>query len=159
MSLGPVLSLGQAVNVSNVSRSTLQRRLYAGEIDGAQRTTSGAWRIPYAALVAAELIATTPTTKHVDLSLVTTPHDSYAADLVVKIAELTADLDKWRTLAIERENERDKAQKLAADLVDVLQRTPALVSQATTPQPVVGVDTPVIANVRQRRRLSLFGRR
>jgi hypothetical protein len=49
------LSLAEAVKAVEVSRTTMQRRLAAGEIDGAHRTESGGWAIPYSGLVAAGL--------------------------------------------------------------------------------------------------------
>jgi hypothetical protein len=49
------LTLGEAVKAVEVSRSTLQRRLKAGEIEGAHRTNEGTYAIPYAGLIAAGL--------------------------------------------------------------------------------------------------------
>jgi hypothetical protein len=49
------LTLGEAVRRVTVSRSTLQRRLKAGEIDGAVHTDNGEWAIPFNSLLAAGL--------------------------------------------------------------------------------------------------------
>lgn len=53
--LGPVLTLGAAVKATGVSRSTMQRRLRAGDIPGAHRDTAGGWNIPISGLIAAGL--------------------------------------------------------------------------------------------------------
>lgn len=49
----PELTLSQAVEAFEVSRSTLRRRLDSNKLDGAHRDSSGQWRIPAAALHAA----------------------------------------------------------------------------------------------------------
>lgn len=49
----PRVSLAEAVEITGVSRSTLQRRLKAGEVEGATRKDDGGWSIPVPALIAA----------------------------------------------------------------------------------------------------------
>jgi hypothetical protein len=49
------LTLGEAVRRVSVSRSTLQRRLKAGKIEGATHNEAGEWAIPFNSLIAAGL--------------------------------------------------------------------------------------------------------
>lgn len=49
----PVLTLAQAVDASDVSRSTLRRWLQTGKVPGAIRTDDGGWAIPVEGLLAA----------------------------------------------------------------------------------------------------------
>lgn len=88
---GPALTLAQAVEVTGVSRSTLQRRLRAGDLDGATRTTGGGWAIPYRALIAAGLVpARTPadTPAPVEVRLAPAP--------TVEVDKLRAEVDRLR---------------------------------------------------------------
>lgn len=58
---GPVLGIAAAVRTTGTSRTTLQRRLKAGEIPGAHHGPDGTWQIPISGLVAAGMMpATTP---------------------------------------------------------------------------------------------------
>jgi hypothetical protein len=152
MTNGPVLTLSQAVDVAAVSRSTLQRRLYAGAVEGAERLADGSWRIPYVALVSAGLVSKTtpPDTPTTDATgargrrgRAPDLFNADVADLAAQVAALTADVDKWRALALERETERNKAQTMAADLVALLQSTAAL-NTATVATPP-STKTPPVA--------------
>jgi hypothetical protein len=58
---GPTISLAEAADRCSASRSTIQRKLKAGEILGATRTDSGGWSIPITGLIGAGLMPrTTP---------------------------------------------------------------------------------------------------
>jgi hypothetical protein len=59
MSSSPTFTLSEAVEACTCSRSTLRRKLKAGEIDGATQNDSGQWQIPISSLVAAGLMAST----------------------------------------------------------------------------------------------------
>lgn len=52
---GPTLTLGGAHRATGAARTTLRRRLDAGEIPGARRTPEGGWEIPVSGLIAAGL--------------------------------------------------------------------------------------------------------
>ena len=81
---GPVLTLGEAEKAANVSRSTLRRRLHAGDIPGAVRADDGSYAIPLAGLVEVGLIDEDYT-------------DSLALDAAVELAELRSELAVERT--------------------------------------------------------------
>jgi sugar phosphate isomerase/epimerase len=53
VSTRPVLTLAQAVDAANVSRSTLRRWLQTGKVPGAARTDDGGWAIPIEGLLVA----------------------------------------------------------------------------------------------------------
>ena len=52
----PVFTAADAARRCGVARSTLTRRLQAGEIPGAAKDDDGAWRVPLAGLLAAGLV-------------------------------------------------------------------------------------------------------
>lgn len=52
----PVFTAADAARRCNVPRSTLMRRLHAGEIPGAVKNDDGAWAVPLAGLLAAGLV-------------------------------------------------------------------------------------------------------
>lgn len=52
----PVFTAADAARRCGVARSTLTRRLHAGEIPGAAKDDDGAWRVPLAGLLAAGLV-------------------------------------------------------------------------------------------------------
>lgn len=71
--LGPTISLAEAVDRCTASRTTIQRKLKAGEIPGASRVAGGGWSIPISGLIAAGMMsrttpADTPTVSGVDQS-------------------------------------------------------------------------------------------
>jgi len=71
--LGPTVSLADAVERCSASRTTIQRKLKAGEIAGASRVAGGGWSIPISGLIAAGIMprttpADTPTVSRVDQS-------------------------------------------------------------------------------------------
>lgn len=96
---GPTVSLAEATDRCSVSRATIQRKLKAGEIVGATRTTSGGWSIPITGLIAAGLM------------LRTTPPDQPGAS---EVAVLRVELAAARQLADERA-ERINDLKTALD--------------------------------------------
>jgi hypothetical protein len=53
---GPILTLGGAQRATGAARTTIRRRLEAGQILGARRTPEGGWEIPVSGLIAAGLI-------------------------------------------------------------------------------------------------------
>lgn len=98
---GPRLSMAEAVRVSGVPRSTMQRRLKAGAIPGAERTADGGWSIPFAGLVAAGII---PKSTPPDAP-VAPPADLEAVEVVqlrAEVSRLRAEVDHARELAAER---------------------------------------------------------
>jgi hypothetical protein len=119
--LPPFLSLAEAVPKCGVSKATLQRRLKAGAIPGAERTPAGGWRIPVAGLIAAGLAP--KQTPPDPPAAVAEPAAADPAELVALRAErdvLRAERDAARELAA--------AHKATADLLaDTLSKlAPAL---------------------------------
>lgn len=103
---GPTVSLAEATDRCSVSRATIQRKLKAGEIVGATRTTSGGWSIPITGLIAAGLMPrTTPPDQ---------PGASEMADHAAEVAVLRVELAAARQLADERA-ERINDLKTALD--------------------------------------------
>lgn len=147
---GPTLSLGQAVKVTGVSRSTLQRRLTAGQITGAERTTSGGWSIPLAGLISAGMAPrVTPADPNPEPSTTSGPAIStevaaVAAErdrLAGELAATRAELDKARTIA-----------EVQARHLDDLREALAALSRALPPGPATGTDGAPSAVTPARRR-------
>jgi hypothetical protein len=81
-----LLTLAEAQRLCSVSRATLQRRLRAGAIPGAERTAGGSWAIPAAGLIEAGLAPrTTPADNVVDVPV------DVPVDLEVELAEAERD--------------------------------------------------------------------
>jgi predicted transcriptional regulator len=94
------LSLGEAAKLVEVSRSTLQRRLKAGEVPGATRTDNGGWSIPRSALETA------------GIPLRRTPAPD-TGELVAELEQLRTERDALR---IENQHLRAVAQERAVTL-------------------------------------------
>jgi predicted DNA-binding transcriptional regulator AlpA len=93
----PFLSMAEAVKACGVSRATLQRRLKAGSVPGAERTPAGGWRIPVAGLIAADLA---PRQTPPDAPAATPePAAADLAALQLELAKVTAERDAARELA------------------------------------------------------------
>ena len=104
-----LLTLAEAQRLCSVSRATLQRRLRAGAIPGAERTPGGSWAIPAAGLIEAGLAPrTTPVDNVVDVPV----------DVPVDL-----EVERLRSALRLAEAERDHAVELArvqADQVRLL---------------------------------------
>ncbi len=109
----PVLTLAQAVEASDVSRSTLRRWLQAGRVPGAQRSDDGGWAIPVDGLLAAGARLHSPqggdpgVTNGVE-GLHDAPSVAHVDTLVERLAELRFELAMARM-------ERDKAEAVAEE--------------------------------------------
>lgn len=109
----PVLTLAQAVEASDVSRSTLRRWLQAGRVPGAQRSEDGGWVIPVDGLLAAGARLHTPQGPDAGFTngverVHDTPSEEHVDTLVQRLAELRFELAMARM-------ERDKAEAVAEE--------------------------------------------
>jgi hypothetical protein len=118
---GPVyLSLAEAADAVDASRTTIRRRLNDGTIEGAHRTASGGWAIPYAGLIGAGLAPrTTPATEghHTD------NEPPPAAEGAPTATE--AELERLRTRLAVLEGLADERAATIATLTMVLERITA----------------------------------
>jgi hypothetical protein len=120
---GPTLSLSEAITTTGLSRSTLQRRLKAGELEGATRTRSGGWAIPIRALIAAGLM---PATSPPDTPLPAGPPDTDAlAELRAENEQLRAQLESERRLAAVRDEHLDDLRRALEAMSRALPAGPA----------------------------------
>lgn len=101
---GPTLTLGEAHRVTGVARSTLQRRLQAGLIAGAHRTSAGGWSIPVAGLIAAGIMpkASPPDPTPAPTPETLAPLQARLTELEQALAITQAELGSVRVLADER---------------------------------------------------------
>lgn len=128
---GPHLGIAETVKRTGLTRSTLQRRLKAGEIPGAHQGADGTWRIPMYGLIRSGLL---------DRS---TPPDppTPVAPLVsntVRTPDVEGELDRLRVELARVRAERDDALALAAerrDQADALREAVAALSRALPPAP------------------------
>lgn len=106
----PVLTLGQAVDASDVSRSTLRRWLQAGKVPGATRTEDGGWAIPVDGLLAAGAHLHNPRTSargvNTDADRV---HDASPVDA------LREELGQLRLEVVVARAQREKAEAIAEE--------------------------------------------
>lgn len=125
---GPTLSLAEAVTATQLSKSTLQRRLRAGELEGATRTRSGGWSIPIRSLIGAGLM---PNSTPPD-PIMPTPSVTASAPMVDPVvAELRAELEVTRT-------ELEAAKRLAderAERITDLRTALEAMARALPPAP------------------------
>jgi hypothetical protein len=125
------LTLGQAVKAVDVSRSTLQRRLKLGEVEGAHRTASGDWAIPFSGLISAGL---TPRV---------TPADSAPeVDLTAEVERLRSENAHLRLLADERLSTVKVLTDLLEKLPAMLAAAPPQAPTAPAPEPSRATETP-----------------
>jgi hypothetical protein len=118
------LTLGQAVKAVDVSRSTLQRRLKDGEIEGAHRDAGGVWRIPTSGLIGAGLVAR-----------VTPADPTPEVDLTAEVERLRAENAHLRLLADERLYTVKSLLELVEKIPTMLAAGPPQLSPETTPAP------------------------
>lgn len=124
---GPVLSLGEAVRTTGAARSTLQRRLNAGQIPGATRTPGGGWSIPIRGLIAAGMAPkVTPPDKTPDR-----PTDEVVADLEARMEDALRNAERYR---LEAEAARELAEERGRHVEDLREALYAL-SRALPPGP------------------------
>lgn len=109
---GPVWSAAEAARRCGVSRTTLTRRLTAGDIPGAVKTSDG-WRIPAQGLALAGLAGRTPPDPQPEEPEQDAEHSDAASSSAVEVAELRAQL------AVERVK-REGAEKLAEERADYI---------------------------------------
>jgi hypothetical protein len=107
------MTLGEATRAVDASRSTLQRRLKAGDIEGAYRDGGGVWRIPFSGLIAAGLAPRTTPADDTTEGMTTAEMDPTA-----EVERLRAELAHVKAIADERaatvEVLRDVIEHLAA---------------------------------------------
>jgi hypothetical protein len=126
---GPVLSLGEAVTATGVSRSTLQRRLRAGELEGATRLPGGGWAIPAVSLIAAGLMART--TAPDPAPAPAAPAGELEA-LRIELDRARAELRAVQQIAAER---AEHVTDLRAALEALSRALPAPAVESATPRP------------------------
>jgi hypothetical protein len=119
---GPVWSAAEAARRCNISRSTLTRRLAAGDIPGAVKTDTG-WHIPAQGLALAGLAGLTPPDPTADSSTEDPDDDRRTAE----VAELRAQL------AVERVK-REGAEQLAAERADYIRDLRSALLALTPPK-------------------------
>jgi hypothetical protein len=100
--LGYTVSMGEAVRTTGVARSTLQRRLAAGQIEGAYRNADGGWVIPMNGLIAAGFLPRT------------TPPDEAVEPDPDEIAALRAEVERLSAAVAEIPRLRGEVEKLSA---------------------------------------------
>ena len=133
------LTLGQASRHYDVSRSTLQRRLVAGQIPGARfDTESGEWDIPHGAMDEAGYEKRPPKVEHdpmvLDLRRQVEDKDRIIEDLRANLADLRASNDDLRgTIAHQRKalgaaTEVEEIEDEVAEPVDVTITEPEVVT-------------------------------
>jgi hypothetical protein len=100
--LGYTVSMGEAVRTTGVARSTLQRRLAAGQIEGAYRNADGGWVIPMNGLIAAGFLPRT------------TPPDEAVEPDPDEIAALRAEVERLSAAVAEIPRLRGEVETLRA---------------------------------------------
>lgn len=124
------MTLGEATKAVDASRSTLQRRLKAGDIEGAYRDADGVWRIPFSGLIAAGLA---PRTTPPDEPNTTNTTDIHPSEPTTEVERLRAELEHVKALA----NERAATVELLREVIEHLSTAikagpPALEPPAST---------------------------
>lgn len=144
---GPTLTLREAASVTGLSLSTLRRR--RGELveHGARVTPSGAWEVPYAALIALGMVprVTPPDAPHdASTDVLVTPPAGEVERLAAQVRELEHQLELERV--INRERERTiEAQQLALRALEARPST-ATAASGLTPQEPFDLTLPPPAN-------------
>lgn len=128
---GYTLSLGEAVRVTGAARSTLQRRLAAGVIEGAARTADGVgWAIPVMSLIRAGYMPkVSDPPPPVPTGSPGVEVDSEADRLRAEVDRLRVELDHMRELA------EDRARHVA-DLRTAMEAMSRALSAGPPPTPV-----------------------
>ena len=163
---GPTLTLREAASATGLSLSTLRRR--RGELveHGARMTPSGAWEVPYAALIALGMVPrVTPPDALCD-GRHDVPHDAPANALVTppaaeverlaaRVRELEHQLELERV--INRERERTiEAQQLALRAIEKGPTAAIPDPPEPAPTPARNTPEPYVSSTRGWRRF--FGR-
>jgi sugar phosphate isomerase/epimerase len=113
VSTRPVLTLAQAVDAANVSRSTLRRWLQTGKVPGATRTDDGGWAIPIDGLLAAGARLHSPGGADTGArSGVTRSHDTGP---VAAVDALREELDQLRFEVAVARVQRERAEAIAEE--------------------------------------------
>lgn len=144
MNTRPKLTVAQAVAAFDVTRRTLQRRLAAGELDGAAKDNAGHWSIPIEALHALGCGArknvpqdTTRATNGATKSGETFPQKEYqlTPNSAPEIASLRAILhDTQQQLEAERRL-REAAERNSEDLRTAMRMLESTSEKTTTAEP------------------------
>ena len=121
---GAMLTLGAAVKAVTVSRSTLQRRLKAGDILGATHNSDGEWQIPYNSLLQAGYVARVSEPDPVDPT-------KELEEVKRELARALADSALWRTIA----EERGEALKVERRQWELMAGNEVIQSKTVTPTP------------------------
>lgn len=112
---GPVWSAAEAARQCGVSRSTLTRRLNAGDIPGAQKTADG-WRIPAQGLAISGLPVRSLPADQDDAAPSAGGATEAATDSSAELAQLRAQLETERA---RREGAENLAAERAARILDL----------------------------------------
>lgn len=112
----PIWTAAEAARRCGVSRTTLTRRLLAGEIDGAHKDADGAWRVPLAGLLAAGMPPTDPRAEDHAGDDAEAPGESIAGDAEARIAaaEHAAEIAQLRAEITTERVRREAAEAIAA---------------------------------------------
>jgi GH24 family phage-related lysozyme (muramidase) len=128
------MTLGEATKAVDASRSTLQRRLKAGDIEGAYRDGEGVWRIPFSGLIAAGLAPRTTPPDTVTTEVDSVPSlEADSTEHTTEVERLRAELEHVKALA----NERAATVELLREVIEHLSTAikagpPALEPPAST---------------------------
>lgn len=149
------LSLNEAADHVNVSRSTLQRRLHAGVIEGAERTDDGTWSIPTDGLLAAGLLGEKPANEPEPALETATPGPGeMSADELRKAllaSEHARELDQLRGELAAVRAERDQLAERVTDLREAFAMAQRQLT-AVPPMPPPEARTPAQVMPEPRRR-------
>jgi len=148
--IGPTMSMGEAVRMTGVSRSTMQRRLAAGDIPGAYRNDAGGWVVPVSGLIA------------VGLEPRTTPAETAGPDPDA-VAALQAEIDRLNAVVEQMPRLRSEIETLRAvnhaqsehltDLRKALETTLETIRALPAgPPPTATVEAQTVAPVVEQRR-------
>jgi hypothetical protein len=126
------MTLGEATKAVDASRSTLQRRLKAGDITGAYRDAGGVWCIPFSGLIAAGLA---PRTTPADPEPEATEFEATEPDTVAEIERLRTALAASELLANERATTVELLRTVITELSAVLKASTPQLEAPTPPNP------------------------
>ena len=137
---GPHLGIAETIRATGISRTTLQRRLKAGEIPGAHHGPDGTWRIPMSGLIESGLLGkVTPPDPPVDRGPVAAARGPELERALVELEQLRAERDAALELA---DVHRQHAEALREALAALSRALPPAPDPAVSP-PESPADPPV----------------
>lgn len=129
------VTLGEAVKAVKASRSTLQRRLKAGEIPGAYTDSAGVWRIPYSGLITAGLAPRTTPADTPDVVGTATPSTVHLEEMAAEVARLRAENEHLAQIAEERATTVALLAGVVERLTEAISSGPGELPPAADPPP------------------------